>query len=60
MAREYCEMMQKVNDRLCCDCYDYGCMECKNVKKCPMGYDNDEDFSDDEYDDECEFSEDDE
>ena len=43
MAREYCEMMQQVNDRLCCDCFDYGYIECKNVKKCPMGHDNDED-----------------
>ena len=48
MSRDYCEMLISVDNRLCCDCYDFGCIECKNVGKCPMGHDIEEEDEDEE------------
>lgn len=53
MSREYCTMHQIIGGNWYCDYFDYGCFKCEQVKNCPDGLDDDDEF-DDEFDDDYE------
>ena len=51
MDRSCCRSFDLVDGVMCCDHFDFGCMQCEDVKVCPEGLDDDdyeEDYGGDE------------
>ena len=44
MGREFCQMTTELEKEFYCDYYDFGFIKCHQVKKCPDGLDEDEDW----------------
>jgi len=47
MGRENCTRCYILDGKMVCDFCDYGCMQCGNIKTCPDGLDEEEEYEED-------------